>query len=210
MKNARRILSTLSIISILIAFSQFAYCKAFAISGSEDTAIKQGETGVLIGEKYSYEDYLKDNKSELATEKVDINILNFRTFEENAEIKSGLGDFEGEYVLTKESGKTAWMFEIPQDGYYNLEVSYYPVKGKGVSIVRKITVDGELPFDEARNINFPRIWSNVDDKIQKDEYGNDIRPVQAESPRWETLRIRDNVGLYNEPLMIYFSKGHIP
>lgn len=118
-------------------------------------------------------------------------------------------DFEskqGSSVKTDENGFVEWEANVQKDGLYNIEFEYFPVKGKGSAIERSIYIDSKMPFDEARNLNFERVWTNATE-IKKDERGNDLRPFQIENPIWMNKLLSDSSGLYNEPFQFYFSKG---
>lgn len=113
---------------------------------------------------------------------------------------------EGKSVLTGETGKIEWEFNVPESGMYNVELLYYPIDGKGNSIERMISIDGEVPYNEAKYINLSRVWKDKSE-IAQDKKGNDIRPKQTEAPRWRTVLLHDLLGYYNDPLLFYLEKG---
>ncbi len=91
-----------------------------------------------------------------------------------------LNDYNGasSALLTPDSGKTTWTFEVPADGLYNLEIRYFPLENydlngdgkieegkdvisRGNTVERAILIDGEYPFKESRYCEFQRIWADV-------------------------------------------------
>lgn len=115
--------------------------------------------------------------------------------------------FEGTPVLkTGEAGYVEWEFSVEQEGLYNLSMDYYPIEGKGASIVRKLFIDGKVPFEECKNLTFSRSFQNKDE-IQTDESGNQIRPQQEETPEWLRTDYYDHIGYYQEPLCFYLTQG---
>jgi len=78
----------------------------------------------------------------------------------------------GEYI--------SWKVDVPQDGLYNLAFSYRQSTVINGSTYRKLTVDGELPFSEAKEISF------------------------AYCTDWEGLTFSDKNG---KPYLIYLTKG---
>ncbi len=74
----------------------------------------------------------------------------------------------------------AWDFEVPEDGLYSLTLKVLQDNDAGMPAYRRITIDGEVPFDELRLYAFP--------------YSN----------RWyaETLH-----GADGEPFQFYLTKG---
>ncbi|WJH32624.1 extracellular solute-binding protein [Paenibacillus sp. CC-CFT747] len=118
-----------------------------------------------------------------------------------------LGDGTRRAVLTGETGSIEWTFQVPETGLYNIEISYYNVKGKDSDMERELAIDGELPFAEARSFVFSRVWKDATQKVVQDDNGNDIIPDQAEEPMWQSQLLRDSNGYYSEPYLFYFSKG---
>ncbi len=128
--------------------------------------------------------------------------------------ESALGDhqtmasYEGvdDTLLMAEEGTVTWEVSLPESGYYNLVLDYYPYPGKSTSIERALYINGVLPFEGAANLSFPRIWGNQGDVIT-DINGNDIRPSQVEKPFWRTAFFVDHVGYVNDPYAFYFEAG---
>jgi len=118
-----------------------------------------------------------------------------------------LGGERGEFVETGESGTIEWEVDVPATGLYHLAIRYYPVAGKSSAIERSLLIDGELPFDSARNLMFHRIWRNELEDIVQDNRGNDLRPRQIEAPRWQETFVRDAEGYYQEPYSFYLTEG---
>ncbi|SHE81437.1 ABC-type glycerol-3-phosphate transport system, substrate-binding protein [Caldanaerobius fijiensis DSM 17918] len=99
-----------------------------------------------------------------------------------------------------------WTFDVPEDGLYQLYMRYYPLKGKRSPIVRKLIVDGVVPFQEALNVSFERLWVDKGKPV-RDSNGDDIRPLQEEKTMWNYEGFSDSKGFYPEPFRLYFSKG---
>src|SRR5690554_6207782 len=122
-------------------------------------------------------------------------------------------DFEPGYegdlgtIYTGEVGEITWGFNVEQAGFYNVLIDYYPIEGKSSAIERTFLVNGELPFDGASNIVFPRIWGSEGEVIQ-DIQGNDIRPTQVELPRWNSSFLKDPSGYIAGQYLIYFEQGN--
>lgn len=109
-------------------------------------------------------------------------------------------------VFTAEEGSVTYEVEVAKAGFYNLELTYYPVKGKNNDIGRAVLINGEIPYEAAQYLEFTRIWQDVE-KITKDARGNDVRPRQEEAPEWITAYCRDSDGFYKEALCFYLEEG---
>lgn len=53
-----------------------------------------------------------------------------------------------------------WQIEVPKDGLYRIAIKYRQNFISGMTLNRKLLINGELPFKEAKNISFPysRQW----------------------------------------------------
>ena len=121
-------------------------------------------------------------------------------------MQENLGGRPGASLLTGEEGYVTYRFAVASAGLYNIGLHYYPLEGKGSSMIRTFEVDGSVPFAELREIDFPRIWRDKE-PIGQDSNGNDTRPAQEEPPRWLYTDLHDSTGYYNEPLQVYLSAG---
>ena len=125
---------------------------------------------------------------------------------------------QGDSVLTTETGYIEFEVEVPETGFYQLEVEYYPIEGKNSEIQRSFFVDGELPYGELSLIEFSRVWSTdvaqasfeqgVYDVVwNKDNQGNDMKPTSVEIPEWIVSELYDNNGYITSPLCVYLTAG---
>ncbi|MDA3931337.1 MAG: extracellular solute-binding protein [Tenericutes bacterium] len=110
-------------------------------------------------------------------------------------------------LLTEEDGFVTWEVDIPVAGYYNLKINYFPYEGKSSSIERTLYINGEVPFEGAKNITFHRIWGNASE-VKTDVNGNDIRPSQEEQPFWTDSYFNDHIGYVDGPYAFYFDQGN--
>lgn len=128
---------------------------------------------------------------------------------EGADVKemNNYEGIDGISVQTGEKGEIEWRVNVPEAGFYNLSMLYYPVEGKSSSIERSLKIDGSIPFEEAGYLQFDRIWDNEKAEIERDNQGNDLRPKQAERPEWREVLMEDSGGYITEPFRFYFDKG---
>ncbi|WP_127506083.1 extracellular solute-binding protein [Paenibacillus humicus] len=122
-------------------------------------------------------------------------------------IKDNLEGMSGASLLTGESGTVQWTVDIPEEGLYQLALTYFPTEGKSSAIERELRIDGSLPFSEAQYLQFDRVWANEKDEVERDNQDNDLRPRQKEQPRWMEQPFEDPSGYEQEPYRFYFSKG---
>lgn len=138
--------------------------------------------------------------------------------ETEPEVYSNYEGMQGDSILTSESAYVEYEVEVPETGFYKLEVQYYPIEGKNSEIQRSFFLDGELPYGELSLIEFSRIWStdvaqnNFAEGLyevvwNKDNQGNDMKPTSVEIPEWITAELYDNNGYITEPLTLYLTAG---
>lgn len=104
------------------------------------------------------------------------------------------------------TGWLEWHIDVPQDGLYELAVEYAPLKGSFASIVRGLQIDGKYPFKEAEHLVLDRAWKDSKTPYDKNQLGNEIRPVQEELGGWRTVALAD-YGVSSEPLLWPLTKG---
>ena len=153
----------------------------------------------------TYSGYLADHESASpAEEEVEIALFDYESKGEVSEEK----DYEGEkkVLLTQTGSRVSWKVDIPAEGLYQLYMEYLIPESRGVEAERAVEINGELPFEDARNISFTRIWTNAGEP-KKDNQGNEIRPSQIESYDWQSSRFRDDRGYVEEPYSFYFAEG---
>lgn len=124
---------------------------------------------------------------------------------ENVEVYS---TYEGvdNALYTGEGSSVTWEVEIPESGLYNVCLEYMTVESRGVAIERALYINGELPFDDAANMAFSRLWMDGGE-VRVDNQGNEIRPTQVEAYAWQRAYCRDDMGYISEPYEFYLEKG---
>lgn len=121
---------------------------------------------------------------------------------------SVVNDFYGESqaLSTETDSKVTFEVEVPEAGFYNLYLEYLIPQSHGVPAERSVYINGAIPFEDARNISFTRIWKDGG-PVKEDNQGNQIRPTQVEEFIWQQSRLRDDRGYIAEPYMFYLEAG---
>ncbi|WP_317890787.1 extracellular solute-binding protein [Paenibacillus arenilitoris] len=123
------------------------------------------------------------------------------------ELADGFQGLKGQAVLTPETGSISWKVQVDQPGLYHVRIHYFPIEGKSSAIERELSINREVPFQEAEILLFDRYWGNREDEIERDDRGNDLRPRQIEKPAWQIASFKDNEGYNDEPYLFYFGEG---
>ncbi|MCR5739078.1 MAG: extracellular solute-binding protein [Lachnospiraceae bacterium] len=155
----------------------------------------------------TYTGYL--NQHEGATypgKTVDIDIFDYTAENGDVEIVANYHD-EAQVLFTDTESVVTFDVNVPESGYYYVKMDYLIPESRGVAAERSIYINGELPFIDAGNLSFSRIWTDGGE-IKVDNQGNQIRPVQVEVYDWQSSYFRDDMGYITDPYTFYFEKGN--
>ena len=130
------------------------------------------------------------------------------------DIEVNLDQYQAEGIVKKEAdglftdtGSTVtWTVNVPQEGFYRLYMEYMIPESRGVAAERTVLINGELPFEGARNISFARMWMDGGE-VKVDNQQNEIRPRQVEYYDFQRAYFKDSMGYEADPYMFYFNKG---
>ena len=100
-------------------------------------------------------------------------------------------------LYTGNDSKVTWEVDVPEEGFYNVYLEYMTVKSRGVAIERAFYVNGELPFQNASDMTFLRMWTDASEP-RVDNRGNEIRPTQTEVYGWQSTYLKDKMGYVSE------------
>lgn len=106
--------------------------------------------------------------------------------------------------------EAVWTIQVEQPGLYELQLTYLALGGNEAKVQRKITVDGETPFEEANNLCFYRLFEEEvqeNGKMRVNAIGDEVWPHMHEMYVWQTVRAVDQQAIYVDPLRFYLSEG---
>lgn len=153
----------------------------------------------------TYSEYLKKHETTAyPAQDVDVDVCAYDTGNDVKVYETYEG--EEDTLYTGDDASVTWKIEVPEAGFYQVYLKYMTVESRGVAIERKLYINGELPFEDAANITFGRLWKDGGE-IKVDNQGNEIRSTQIEEYAWQTAYCRDDMGYETEPYKFYFEKG---
>ncbi len=197
--NEKNRITFCSIFIVIVVFGLATYAGALENNSSYELTTSD--------KIVNYKDYISVfENSKVPQEEIIIPAQNYKSTDMAVELLDSVGEDSGSFTKTLDEGYIEWEFEVEQAGLYNIGIRYYPVKGKNSSIERELYIDGEVPFFEARNLIFQRVWTN-EGSIKRDNRDNDLIPRQVEKPIWQETSFKDLSGYYAEPYKFYFSEG---
>ena len=73
-----------------------------------------------------------------------------------------IAEIEGKrFVVTEDEGYIEWKFTVNKTGLYRISAVWTSAGGKGLDIIRTVSVDGNIPFDGLNSVYFRRSWENT-------------------------------------------------
>lgn len=219
---------TKKIISILLTFT---LCAASFLNTEAVYALMEEDDFFEIIDSYNiddsipgYYDYLKMFEDIRPEKDAVIEAAAFTRYMEDGvlvrpETYENYEGMEGISVYSGEDSIMEFEVDVPETGFYDLSMLYYPVQGKSSSIQRSVFIDGALPFKEFALIEFYRLWRTVSGGSYTDEngvlrlnwesdnQGNDLKPNVVEAPDWIESYFYDYNGYILEELAVYLTKG---
>ena len=203
--NKKGLKIAIAILTILVLIIPSNLFNNHALTVNAD--VKEDKKHTTLTADRSYEEYLSeyDHGSKKTGKEVVINYKDLIDANQYEALQGHDGS-EGISVISPEEGTMKWQFDVPEAGFYNIELEYYTYEGKGMNIERELRINDEVPFRSAQYISFTRVWENVED-IKKDANDNEIKPFQTEVPSWQTKYFTDFLGYEKEPFQFYFTKG---
>lgn len=137
-------------------------------------------SNVTVGEKYGIQDVL---------------------IWETVEIKEGTGK-ENRFA----DGKVTYTFDVPADAVYNIQLDYAIIGDSERDLEMGVMIDGAYPFDEADELEMPRIWVDATD-FRTDAIGNQFAPEQKSYEGFVKKSLYDSSGASVFPMEFYFTAG---
>ena len=209
----RRVVCSVVALSLSVScFVPTAFADAGDSLGTQDES-SEAITGTDSIRQTSYSKYLEkyEDTARPSIEDIVINGSDYVPGSVSSDLSLGTEtSFEGvDNVLywANQTGSVSYEVDIPQDGRYNLKMSYYALPGTTNEIEFSLLIDGESPYATAQRITLDKVWVNEKD-ISEDAKGNDMRPGQVEFPTWQMDKpVADIDGLYNEPLQFFMTAG---
>ena len=117
-------------------------------------------------------------------------------------------------VQTPETGTVKWTINVPEAGLYTITIKYYPTEAKETSIERTLRINGEVPFNEVRNLLFTKLWKDdykydADGNIiiETDQNHNQKKADKYQAPEWIEKTLTDPTGYYSGDFYFYFEEG---
>lgn len=196
--------AALVLTAVLLAGSVCGETMAAQRSGD---AAERIDISAMVHDADSYSAYLAAHEGAKRPEaEVVISGGNYLEASEDFQVLRDYEGFSGDSLFTGEEGSVTYEVDIREEGLYQIELLYYPIKGKNNTIERQVYINGEIPFEGSQYLEFSRVWTDAEE-VRRDSRDNDVRPKQKESPEWRSSFLKDSDGYVTGAYEYYFPKG---
>jgi len=100
----------------------------------------------------------------------------------------------------------SFAIDVPQTAQYYISFDYYAYSDSILPVQLSLSVNGKIPFYEARRLVFESTWVEKKEKSY-DRYGNEIVSVPDKLIRWENKFIMDGSYRRSTPLALELKEG---
>ena len=156
------------------------------------------KTSEMVVSETDYQKYKLDNKFEKAMEKVELsaeNCLSDGAFDNNTKA----------YKLTK-GNKAEFSVNIPENGAYNIALSFSPLDDITENYKFSIEIDGKTPFSNCEELMLWALWED-DGEIRTLTNGDQVSPLQKHKEGFYLQKIVDDEGIELYPYEFMLSEG---
>ena len=202
-KTLRNVLITLAVIILIFAIPSFFPEKDYHSKyDNYDLSTNVG----TVSTTRTYAEYLNEHSAAKSPKsKVNVAVLDFDETKSNgARVEM---NYKGkDVVFTEEESSVTWKVDVPEAGFYNINMEYIAVPSRNVNMDRILYINGELPFTGADTLAFYRLWKDGG-PVKYDNRGNSIRPTQVEVFEYQDAYFKSDLGYEVDPYKFYFNKG---
>ena len=124
----------------------------------------------------SYENYINEySEADCPSENITISLDRF-TASGNADCSISTAAESINALSWVGTGEVSWEFSVHEEGFYRFEMNYFSQSENNSSVSLGIDIDGEYPFEEAREVSFDRYWKNKTSIRLDKDHKNQILP----------------------------------
>lgn len=175
-----------------------AAIRAGIMSGEYDLSVNEDDV-------QSYKTYISEKNNSYSN--IDAESITVPADSYSSSTLSSLEVLEDGRILTGSEGSLIYNIEVEKEGLYYIEIGYYPSADSNAAILRNVLLNGKLPFDEAKDLIFNRMWidENKDFLMATDE--NQGVPSQVQNPSWISTELFAADMSVEGSLQFYFNEG---
>lgn len=110
-------------------------------------------------------------------------------------------------LVSQEEGSVSYSLDVENEGLYYIEVGYCPSANSSAAIQRSLQINGTIPFVEATDMVFDRMWQDETKDYLMVTDQNQSVPSQVQVERWGSKRLEAFDKTVTGPFMFYMEQG---
>lgn len=204
-RSGKKLLITVAVVAVIVGIGALMNLRPVETFEEKYAGVDLEADVAGVQREGTYAKYLAEHANAAnPSVTVPVDLFSY-TATEGVEVKE---NYEGaaKVLYTENLSQVTWKVDVPESGFYNLEMEFLAPKSAGIAVERGILINGKEPFSDALNVSFTRIWADGGE-VTTDNQGNEIRPTQIEVIDWQTTRFRDDRGYVADPYKFYLEKG---
>ena len=186
-KQLNRFKKIIAFIMLFVLILSFSTEILFA--QTVENAENKNSSIIRSGNNSDYQNYKSDKDFEKSTESIE------------------LGTEKGEAYKLKKGDAVEFSVNIPEDGAYNIALSFAPLNDVAENFEFSLKIDGEVPFFECKELMLRALWED-DGEIRTLTSGDQISPLQTQKTGFTVQTITDAEGIEIYPYEFMLSKGN--
>ena len=122
-------------------------------------------------------------------------------------ITSGAYGYDGPTASLAPRSSARAALTLPTEGWYRIDLDYYVPEESLDDVSVALTINGESPFVECRNIPLPAVWEDEPGDGPTDSFGNEMVKSPRRVFRWQTARLNSRSYELSQGLLFPFHAG---
>lgn len=205
-KKAIKVFGTLITVGLVTVSSVFSVS---AQKLTEKYEALYSSEAVEYVEKESYSTVKKQWESEgfstVKNQIVKISALDYESYEGEKPTDITVDNLSSVYWDNK-TKSISYKITVSKSGMYAIRMTYRAETGEILPVYRSVAIDGEIPYSQSENIALQRYYVMTEDNYFNSN-GDEIAAELGELEVYKTAYLRDNAGVYTEPLLWLLTEG---
>ena len=209
--NVKRLIALLLAIQLSVSLCLMSTMRSVRAEGegTGDTVQTEGVPTSRSTEDSSYAAYLEQHASlkGMNTDSEALTVQGSEAVNLGPDVQMAEDEsFAGALRFGRGQAFADFTFTVEKEGFYRIVLDYAQTAETNKQIRIGVLVDNAHPFNEAREIELPRIFEDAS-AIRVDTVGNEIAPKQAQVFQMQTAALKNTNGYYENEYIFHFTQG---
>ncbi len=207
-KQVKGVKVFVALITVCLITASSVFCASAQKLAEKYESLYSGEAVEYV-EKESYSTVKKqwesDGFSTVKNRTIKINALDYDSYKGKKPAESK-ADNDTAVYWDDETESISYKITVAESGMYAMRMTYRAQTGGILPVYRSVAVDGKIPYSQSENIALQRYYAMTEENYFN-SYGDEIAAELGELEVYKTAYLRDNAGVYTEPLLWLLTEG---